>query len=109
MCIANFMTISKIHPKNMYKWFMEFSLDSYDWVMEYNIYSMGSYSDGGQMTTKPYISSSNYIIKMSNYNKNSKWIEKWDFLFWNFMKNHKNKIKKIPRLSFLIKHIDKHV
>ena len=34
------------------KWFMEFSLDSYDWVMEYNIYSMDSYSDGEQFTTK---------------------------------------------------------
>ncbi len=42
---------------------MEFSLDSYDWVMINNVYSMGLYSDGGLSTTKPYISSSNYISK----------------------------------------------
>ena len=74
---------------------------------------MASYSDGGiGGTTKPYISSSNYIIKMSNYDKlpkNIEWIYHWDKLFWNFLDLHKNKIKKIPRLSVLIKHIKNHI
>ena len=34
--------------------------------------------------------------------------ENWDKLFWNFLDLHKNKIKKIPRLSVLIKHIKNH-
>lgn len=62
MIISNYMMLQQhIHPKQMYKWFMKFAIDSYDWVMTYNIYSMTSYSDGGTLTTKPYISSSNYI------------------------------------------------
>jgi deoxyribodipyrimidine photolyase-related protein len=110
MIMANIMNISNIHPKEMYKWFMEFALDSYDWVMEYNIYSMGTYSDGGNFTTKPYISSSNYVLKMSNFKKTeSNWTEKWNILFWKFMKKNKAKIKKIPRLSMLLKHISKHI
>lgn len=43
---------------------------------------------------------------MSTYNKKEKWIHTWDTLFWNFLKLHKEKIKKIPRLSFLLKYID---
>lgn len=35
--------------------------------------------------------------------------ENWDKLFWNFLDLHKNKIKKIPRLSVLIKHIKNHI
>lgn len=111
MVIANYMTLTHIDPKAMYKWFMEFSIDSYDWVMEYNIYSMGSYSDGGKFTTKPYISSSNYLLKMSDYEKkeSSEWSDLWDTAFWKFMDKHKDKIKKIPRLSGLIKHIKNHI
>jgi deoxyribodipyrimidine photolyase-related protein len=104
MVVANAMVLSGIKPSEMYKWFMEFSLDSYDWVMDFNIYSMASYSDGGQFTTKPYISSSNYIVKMSNYEK-GEWCKKWDGLFWSFMNKHKHKIKKIYRLAPLLKHL----
>lgn len=106
MIIANYMTLTGISPKQMYKWFTEFALDSYDWVMEYNVFVMGSYSDGGHFTTKPYISSSNYIFKMSDFKKDETgWNEKWDTLFWQFMKKHKKKIKKIPRLGMLLKHV----
>ena len=44
-------------------------IDSYDWVMVPNVYGMSQFADGGLMSTKPYISSSNYIIKMSDYKK----------------------------------------
>lgn len=108
MIVANYMTLIGISPHNMYKWFMEFSLDSYDWVMEFNVYCMASYSDGGQFTSKPYISSSHYIRNMSNYKTNNEWTEKWDKLFWKFMKKHKNKIKKIGRLAGLLKNIKDH-
>ena len=97
MVMANFMTLNEIDPKSMYKWFMEFSLDSYNWVMEFNIYSMGSYSDGGAFTSKPYISGSNYILKMSNYKSNdyksNDWTNKWDYLFWKFILKQKAKIQ----------------
>jgi deoxyribodipyrimidine photolyase-related protein len=106
MVMANYMTITNINPKDMYKWFMEFSLDSYDWVMEYNIYCMGSYADGGHFTTKPYISSTNYIFKMSNYKKQESedWINIWDMSFWKFIDKNKQKIAKIGRMSQLIKY-----
>ena len=112
MIIANYMTLSSIDPKEMFRWFTEFSLDSYDWVMEYNIYVMGSYSDGGNFTTKPYISSSNYILKMSDYpggKASEDWSKIWDLKFWQFMKKYSAKMKKINRLGMLVKHADKNI
>lgn len=116
MIVANYMTISEIAPKEMFKWFTEFALDSYDWVMEYNIYCMGSYSDGGNFTSKAYIGSSNYIFKMSDYSKSDdvseeyeNWYDKWDLTFWKFMKKNKAKIKKMYMLSSILKHADKNI
>lgn len=62
MVVGNYMTITEIRPADVYKWFMCFALDAYDWVMDYNIFSMVVYQ--GQ-TTKPYICSSAWIKKMS--------------------------------------------
>ncbi|MHC4432135.1 MAG: cryptochrome/photolyase family protein, partial [Planctomycetota bacterium] len=62
MILGNFMLLCEIHPDEVYRWFMELFIDSYDWVMVPNVYGMSQYADGGQMTTKPYISSSNYIL-----------------------------------------------
>lgn len=109
MIVANCMVLHNIDPREMYKWFMEFSLDSYDWVMEYNVYCMGSYADGGHFTTKPYISTSNYIYKMSNFDRDTSWSDEWDLKFWEFMERNKNKIKKIGRLSALIKYAKKNI
>jgi deoxyribodipyrimidine photolyase-related protein len=67
MVVGNFMNLVGIHPDDVYKWFMEFSLDSYDWVMVGNVYSMALWADGGLTMRKPYISGDGYIMKMSNY------------------------------------------
>ena len=108
MIVANHMMLSRVRPTDVYRWFTEFSLDSYDWVMEYNVYVMATFSAGPGFTTKPYISSSNYVIKMSDYTKGDSkdWADDWDILFWQFMKDHASKIKKIPRLSMLLKHAE---
>ncbi|MBN2312912.1 MAG: hypothetical protein JXM79_03215, partial [Sedimentisphaerales bacterium] len=62
-------------------------IDAYDWVMVPNVYGMSQYADGGLMTSKPYISSSNYIRKMSDF-RAGPWCEIWDALFWRFIQKH---------------------
>ena len=106
MIIANYMTLTSISPHEMYTWFMEFALDSYDWVMEFNVYCMASYSTG-RFTSKPYISSSKYILRMSTYkcDPTVPWCEKWDDAFWKFISKHKEKIKKIGRIATLLRYI----
>ena len=91
MVMLNFMVLSKIHPLEIYKWFMEFSCDSYDWVMVGNVYGMGYFSTNTMR--KPYLSTSNYILKMSDYKKDGHWNEIWDSLFYNFLLDNKTKLK----------------
>jgi len=61
--ICNLMNLSGIHPKEVFRWFMEMYVDSSDWVMAPNVMGMGLFSDGGIFATKPYICGSAYILK----------------------------------------------
>ena len=106
MIFANFMNLLKLNPDEVYQWFMEMFIDSYDWVMVPNVYGMSSFSDGGKMSTKPYISGSNYVKKMSDYS-DGEWSEKWDALFWNFVNDNRTFFETNPRLGMMIRTFDK--
>jgi deoxyribodipyrimidine photolyase-related protein len=101
MILSNFMNLCEINPNDIYHWFMELFIDAYDWVMVPNIYGMSLNADGGLSTTKPYISSSNYILKMSDYQKGD-WCDIWNGLYWRFIHEHHNKIKKNPRMGIMV-------
>ena len=87
------MNLSGISPKEGFKWFMEFSCDSYEWVMYQNVYDMVFFVSGGATMRRPYISSSNYISKMSNYKKGD-WNDVWDKKYKDFIKKHRKKLLK---------------
>ena len=106
MVIGNFMMLCEFDPDEVYRWFMELFIDSYDWVMVTNIYGMSQFADGGLMATKPYISGSNYLMKMSNYKK-GEWQATWDGLFWRFMDTHRAFFLSNPRLGMLVRMYDK--
>ncbi len=106
MVLGNFMVLCEFDPAEVYQWFMELFVDAYDWVMVPNVYGMSQFADGGLMSTKPYISSSNYLMKMSNYKK-GEWQETWDGLFWRFMNKHRDFFLSNPRLGMLIRTFDK--
>ena len=106
MVLGNFMLLCEFDPNEVYKWFMEMFIDAYDWVMVPNVYGMTQFADGGLMTTKPYISGSNYLMKMSDYEK-GEWQGIWDGLFWRFMHEHRSFFLKNPRLGMLVGTYDK--
>ncbi len=106
MVISNFMLLCEIEPREVHKWFMEMFSDSSDWVMGPNVYGMGQFSDGGIFATKPYISGSNYIIKMSNFIK-GEWCDVWDGLYWSFIDKNREFYQSNPRMGFVINTIDK--
>ncbi len=106
MVLGNFMLLCEFDPDEVYRWFMEMYVDAYDWVMVPNTYGMTQFADGGLMMTKPYISGSNYIMKMSDYKKGD-WQLTWDGLFWRFMHVHRDFIGKNQRLAMLIGSFDK--
>jgi len=106
MVMGNFMLLCEFDPHDVYRWFMEMYIDAYDWVMVPNTYGMTQFADGGLMMTKPYISGSNYLMKMGDWPKGP-WQEIWDGLFWRFMHVHRNFFLSNPRLGMLIKTFDK--
>ncbi|MFK7907337.1 MAG: cryptochrome/photolyase family protein [Chitinophagales bacterium] len=106
MVLGNFMVLCEFDPDEVYQWFMELFIDAYDWVMVPNVYGMSQFADGGLMSTKPYISGSNYLKKMSNYPKGD-WQAIWDALFWRFMHVHRDFFRKNPRLGMLVGSFDK--
>jgi deoxyribodipyrimidine photolyase-related protein len=87
MYLGNYMLICMIDPKDVYEIFMEWTIDAYEWVMVPNVYGMTQFADGGLMMTRPYFSSSNYILKMSDYKKDS-WCVIYDALYYNFINTH---------------------
>ena len=99
MVICNLMNMCEIDPKYTYKWFMEMYIDASDWVMIPNVFGMATYSDGGLMSTKPYTCSSNYILKMSNYERGA-WCDVIDGLYWRFIQKNIDFYSSNPRLSF---------
>ena len=106
MVLGNFMLLCEFDPNEVYKWFMEMFIDAYDWVMVPNVYGMTQFADGGLMSTKPYISGSNYLMKMSDYEK-GEWQQIWDGLFWRFMHAHRTFFLSNPRIGMLVHTFDK--
>ena len=106
MIQVNLMNLCEIKPRDAYKWFMELYIDSSDWVMTPNVYSMGLFADGGIMATKPYICGSNYILKMMNFKKGP-WCDVMDGLYWRFIDKNRAFFKKNPRLNMMVSLFDK--
>ena len=100
MIIANLMNLTGINPNEMYRWFMEMYIDSYDWVMVPNVYGMGSYADGGIFSTKPYICGSSYMLRMSNYKKGDG-CDVVDGLYWRFVERNLKFFESNPRLAVM--------
>ena len=87
---------------------MELFVDAYDWVMVPNIYGMSQFADGGLITTKPYFSGSNYITKMSDFQKKKEpWQEILDVLYWRFIHENRQFFQQNPRLGMMVITYDK--
>lgn len=100
MVLGGFMFLCEIDPDDVYRWFMEMFVDSYDWVMVPNVYAMSQHADGGLITTKPYFSGSNYIRKMSHW-KTGPWSEIWDALYWRFILKYSDTLASNPRWAMM--------
>jgi len=107
MVMGQFFLLTMVKPDDVLDWYISLvSIDASEGVMYPNIYGMIMYADGGYMMSRPYMSSSAYIKKMSNYKKNEsvvklkdgneyKWYDIWDALYYNFIDKHYTILKKI--------------
>lgn len=107
MILGNIFLLLEIKPDDVYEYFMQNYIDAYDWVMVGNVYGMSGFSDGGSITTKPYIASSNYLIKMSDYSKKDSWCKIVDALYWRFLYKYSYLLKDNPRMKMQISLLNK--
>jgi deoxyribodipyrimidine photolyase-related protein len=106
MVLGNAMLLLRTDPDEVYEWFMTFFVDAYDWVMVPNVYAMSQFSAGELVTTKPYVSGSNYLRKMSDFGPGP-WREAWDALYWQFVADHRDGFEANPRSSFAVRTYDR--
>ncbi len=118
MIVTNFCTLAGVEPQAVVAWFTSFYIDAYDWVMQPNVVGMGLNADGGIIATKPYISSANYINKMSDYctgcafartKRHGENACPFNYLYWNFLIKNEDALRSNPRSGpavLALRHLD---
>lgn len=69
MITGNYALLTMVEPQKVDDWYLGIYIDAIEWVEITNTRGMSQFADGGIVGTKPYVSSANYINKMSNYCK----------------------------------------
>ena len=67
MLTGNFALLLGTHPDAVDAWYLGIYMDAIEWVEMPNARGMSQFADGGVMATVPYVSSANYIHKMSDH------------------------------------------
>ncbi|MFK5584063.1 cryptochrome/photolyase family protein [Serinicoccus sp. LYQ131] len=105
MVLGNALCLLRVHPDEVYRWFMSLFVDAYDWVMVPNVYAMSQFAAGAAITTKPYVSGSNYLRKMSDLPRGD-WCTAWDGLYWTFVEDHRDVFEANPRSGMAVRSWD---
>ncbi len=110
MITGNFALLINAHPDAVDAWYLGIYIDAIQWVELPNTRGMSQYADGGLFATKPYISSANYIHKMSNYCKSCLYNYKaktgdkacpFNSLYWNFLLQHEKRLQGNRRMGMM--------
>jgi deoxyribodipyrimidine photolyase-related protein len=116
MVLSNFSNLTKTDPRELNKWFWLAYVDAYEWVVLPNVLGMSTFADGGVLASKPYVSSGNYINRMSNYctsceysitKKTGEKACPFNYLYWNFVDEQREAFEVSGRNSFMINMYDK--
>ncbi len=108
MITGNFALLAGLAPREVHDWYLACFVDAYDWVMAGNTIGMTQFADGGVVASKPYVSSGNYIAKMSTYCDHCAYSVKrktgagacpFNLLYWAFLNRHRQRFEKNPRMA----------
>jgi len=114
MVLANFATLWGVDPAELNEWFHATYVDAYHWVTTPNVVEMGSFGHG-VFATKPYVSSANYIDKMSDYCADCPYAKTkttgenacpFNALYWDFLARHEDQLRSNHRMGLLYGHVD---
>ncbi|MFD1509492.1 cryptochrome/photolyase family protein [Lacimonas salitolerans] len=108
MVTGNFALIAGVNPAEVHEWYLAVYADAFEWVEAPNVVGMSQFADGGIVGSKPYVSSGNYIDKMSDYcgacaysvkKKTGAEACPFNLLYWHFLLRHRDRFARNPRMA----------
>lgn len=108
MVIGNFALLAGLDPQELHRWYLGIYIDAFEWVEAPNTLGMSQWADGGQLATKPYVSSAAYLARMGDHCKGCAYDPKsrigeracpFNALYWDFFERHRAHFKGNPRLG----------
>ncbi|WP_296427758.1 cryptochrome/photolyase family protein [Yoonia sp.] len=116
MVTGNFALLAGIDPGPLHEWYLAVYADAYEWVEAPNVIGMSQFADDGIIASKPYISSGNYIHKMSDHcgtcayrvqDKTGPDACPFNLLYWHFLDRHRARFAGNPRMGNMYRVWDK--
>lgn len=116
MVIGNFALLAGLSPAQVHRWYLGVYVDAFEWVELPNTLGMSQFADGGLLATKPYVSSSAYIDRMSDYcatcfyrrrEKTGARACPYNALYWDFFMRHAGTLARLPRLAIVYRQLDR--
>ncbi|WP_459821954.1 cryptochrome/photolyase family protein [Halorubrum luteum] len=114
MVLANFATLWGVEPSQLNEWFHATFVDAYHWVTTPNVVEMGQFAHGA-FATKPYVSSANYVDRMSDYCGHCRYDEDattgddacpFNALYWAFLDRNEERLRDNHRMALMYSHVD---
>ena len=108
MLTGNFALLAGLSPQALHEWYLAVYIDAFEWVEAPNTIGMSQFADGGMVGSKPYVSSGNYIDRMSDYCGGCAYRVKdrtgpdacpFNLLYWAFLDRHRQRFEKNPRMA----------
>ena len=111
MVLGNIASLLDVEPRQLTDWFHAAFVDAYDWVVEPNVLGMGTFAVGEAMMTKPYVSGTPYIKKMSDHCEDCELDPKstcpLSKLYWAFLARHQDAFEGNHRMSMPLRSMQK--
>jgi len=116
MITGNYALLTLVHPDEVDAWYLGIYIDAIEWVEITNTRGMSQFADGGLIATKPYVSSANYINKMSNYCSDCRYSHTkklgenacpFNALYWNFLDEKREHFAKNHRMNIMMSLLEK--
>ncbi len=114
MVTGNFALLAGVDPDQLDEWYLGIYIDAIEWVEITNTRGMSQFADGGLVGSKPYVSSANYMHKMSNHCKSCHYDHKkrhgegacpFNSLYWHFYQRHEEQLSNHPRIGFAYRNL----
>jgi deoxyribodipyrimidine photolyase-related protein len=116
MVTGNYALLAGVAPPAIHSWYLAVYVDAVEWVELPNVLGMSQYADGGVMASKPYLSTGQYLQRMSNYCDGCRFDPRrragegacpFTTLYWDFLARHQPRLADNPRMALQLRNLER--